>query len=247
MKKLILVISMFLASTISANLIEEVDKLNPEETNLLLQKIDAKLYKPVPESFFTRFTMSGAFGINFSYPREFNSYIDAKHDSFNKFMYGQANIMWNIYNAPKYKILLGFVFDTKGAESEKELSPNVYQEVTLNAIGMAFAVSHVCNLTEKLYFVKTLAYGPFAVDININDHNDDARTTYNYNLTGAGYTALANLSLLYRFNKVFSIGPDFSYQYARVEKLKRFENTVNAPSDITLKGISAGLRLAYNY
>jgi len=247
MKKFLFVISFLLTSSLSANLIEEVDKLSPEETNLLLQKIDAKLYKPVPESFFTRFTMSGSFGINFSYPREFNSYIDAKHDSFNKFYYGQTNLMWNIYNADTYKILLGFVFDFKRAESEKELSPNVYQEVTLNGIGMAFAISHVCNLTEKLYFIKTLAYGPFAVDINLNNHDDNEKKTYNYNLTGAGYTALANLSLLYRFNKVFSIGPDFSYQYARVEKLKRFENTVNAPSDITLKGISAGLRLAYNY
>lgn len=244
MKKFLVFLMFVFSTSLSANLIEEVDKLSPEEANLLLQKLDSKFFAPiVPESFFTRFTASTSFGAMYSYPREFNNYMDPAHDNFKNFGYGQVNLMWFLSK----KFMLGLMLDAKMNESTEELVAGKYEKVSLTGLSAAIACSYVFDISENWIFTPTFGVGPFMAVAEINTDDDNAKTSYNYSFSGLGYTGIAVFPFLYRVNKVFAIGPELAYQYARVDKLKRYDNTINNPKNIIFNGFSAGLKIAYNY
>lgn len=243
MKKLIFILVFLFSNSLFANLVDEVDKLTPEEANLLIQKLDSKFYQPlIPETFFTRITVSASAGTNFSYPREYNNNLNAVHDPFKSFYYGQANLMWYVSK----KFMIGFMFQGFEASSHEELTTDTYQKVTLSGYSLAFACGYLFDVSSSWYFTPAIGIGPFFANSSTITDNDLSQTTYDYSIHGVGYVGILNLSMMYRINRVFSIGPEISYQYARVDKLKRF-HTIETPKNIIFNGLNAGIKIAYNY
>lgn len=244
MNKFFIFLIFLFSTSLFANLIEEVDKLSPEEAKLLVQKLDAKFFHPIiPESFFTRFTASTSFGINYSYPKEFNNYLDNAHDNFNKFAYGQLNLMWFMSK----KFMLGLMVDGKNFESKETLEAGKYQKASLTGLTLALASTYNFDISERWLFSPSIGIGPFIAFASFVTDDDNLKTTYDYSFSGIGYSGVLTLPFLYRINKVFAIGPELSYQYARVDKLKRYDTTINNPKNITFNGFGAGLKIAYNY
>lgn len=247
MKIFFILVSLVFSTSLYANLVEEVDKLTPEEAKMLVEKLNAKFFEPVvPQSFFTRATMAGSFGAFVSYPRSFNEeFMGADHENFKSFGYGQFSLQWYL----SQKFMLGILVDAKMQESEEEISSNVYETVTLVGAGMHIACTYRFDISENWFFTPTLAIGPFVGSATrvTDDDNDGENKSHNYSVEGIGYSGMVVLPFLYDINKVFSIGPELSYQFARVDKLKRYNDEVSNPKNITFNGFGAGLKIAYNY
>jgi len=80
MKTLLIISSILFSAASYANLVEEVDKLSPQEAQLFLAKLHAKAIQPLPEGILTKLSISGSFGAQKFESDDFTDNLNSKFD-----------------------------------------------------------------------------------------------------------------------------------------------------------------------
>lgn len=249
MKKIFFII-LFFQIQASADLLQEVDQLTPEQAYEFQQRLGAKMLEPIPAGFFTNLSTSITSQVVLSDAKEFKSFIDSRFSSPNKLDKVQSvnmDVLWRLGEGFR----LGFEMGFMTASATAELVTNTFQSINLKSLLTMAKVGYKVGLSEDFFLFPYIGLGMANSMANLTTTTDTSfntsGSTYNVNMSNSAFAYKAGASLNYSFNKLFSIGLDLSILQDKVTKLKREgEREVTNPSELNLSGFGIGVKASVN-
>jgi hypothetical protein len=222
------------------DLLNAVDKMTPDEAQLFYQKLESKFWKPLPEGFFTRMSVSiAAEGSGIAKVRPDNlSQTGAKLDM-NRAGGGQVTILWNVCDP---KLRLGVEFGSLLA-SDSKLEDDNYARMDLQSGLGALVVNYQLVKRPHWYLFTQATVGVGGARLETLDTpKGQASTMRSYD---ASFTwAQLQAGAAWRPNPVLTLFLSGGYLFAERVDLK--EGGDEHHGQLDLSGASGRLGLAFN-
>jgi hypothetical protein len=194
-----IVLAVFVASALAlpvlANLVDEVDKLTPEQADLFQKKLEQKKFEGLRKN--TR--MGG--GVQLIDAAQFNAAfpgLPAVHN-----LYGGS---FDVRQPINDKFLIGGTFGGAGNYTWKQSATKVYEDLFL-AYGSAQLVLEWRLYQNKNFILSaTPGLGVMLGGYNYNKTDDNLQTTYNTNRWGSGTCTSLALDLTWKISDEWGLG-----------------------------------------
>jgi hypothetical protein len=228
----LLAITFMSMNAISANLIEEIDKLSPEEALLVQTKLQAKMLQPIPEWIITNAGGGGGFSVHRAELKDFNTAFSANNSSIKTLYGGSGGFRLPVNDALKIGLEFG---GAGGCDSNK--SGNTYYDL---AIGYGFgllALDYTLLKTPQLSLNFNGGVGAMTGGYYYGESAEAAGTEYSVHRNGNGLCYKVGLNGKYKLNPIWDIGAGASYFYGKITDLKRADVTDAGAPDLDYSGL----------
>jgi hypothetical protein len=225
-----------------AGLVEDIDKLTPEEAHAVTTKLQAKTLQPIPESFFTRLSLGVSFGATIGNPSAFDATLNSVHGNFKSLDWADASLTWKIDT----RYLLGFDVGGLMRQSDKQIAASTVEKVNFGGGYFHFQAGYQIPLGQDWLLAPAAGLGGIYGMVEREVTSDALLTTYVFRLYGVGPSAAVSLPILYKLNPIWTVGLDNRYFYGRVTKVKRADQDYNGIADLNFSGYQIGFKTAIN-
>lgn len=225
-----------------SNLIDEVDKLTPEQAYLFNQKLQAKVLSPVPESFITHITVALSGGVGVYNPSNYNDYLAPTQAKVTTAGFWKADLMWKLCD----HFLLGFQSSFNSVNQTKVPSANTFYSLSIFAPTTDVAAAYQIPLSDHFFLAPGIAIGGIFAWVTEETTNDTAKTTYDLRYWGSAFHLSASLPIYYRLNRIWSIGLTNSFQIGNITNLQRAEDHPANVPNLNLTGYQGSFTIAFN-
>jgi hypothetical protein len=229
-------------SVARASLVDEVDKLTPEQAYQFEQKLGAKVLEPVPQSFFTEMTAAFGGGFGVYDPKTFNDYLSPNQAKIDTTSLLKVNLMWKLSS----HFLFGLIATYEGVHQAHSPSAGVFHNLSVAAPAADIAAGFRVDLSDHFFLVPTLGIGAITAFVNEETTNDAKLTTYSLRYSGTAFHALVELPLYLRLNRIWSLGLTNAFQLGNITGMERAEDHPASVPNLSLTGYQGTLTLAFN-
>jgi hypothetical protein len=223
------------------DLIRAVDAMSPGQAQLFAQKLQSKAWKPVPEGFFTRMSVSlSVSGDPFDEVRLKGVRQSAGEQNVEDVGGTEATVLWNVID-PRFRV--GFEIGSWVA-GDSALTPAGYTDVALQGGYGALVVNwQILRKPAWLLFAQVSAGGGSA-QVEVTDTPAGQPTTIR-RLDAAFPLAQASMGAAWRPNSVLSLFASGGYRFADQVQLE--EGGEERAAEIDASGASARLGIGVNF
>ena len=211
-----------------ADLLQDVDKLTPQQAVELEKKLEQKRVEAMPHDIrITGFMQT----IN---PIKFNNISSTIGPMFN--LYGGV---FDLRQPINDKFLIGGSFSGAGNYVLTESSPRVYEDMFLGCGTAQFVLDF--RIFKNDIFVLSLTPGAGVIlgGFNYTKTDDNARTYYTTNRWGLGFCTSLSLDATFKVHKEWGLGMGVGAFSGKVSGLRKLVSSVDASvPDIDLTGIT---------
>ncbi len=233
----------FITTAAQADLVKDVDQLSPEQAYEVMTKLQAKVLQPIPETFFTRLTVSVDGGAGAVNPKSYNDYLTARGgNKVNTLGVGKARILWRVSD----NLLFGAIFSGSMSHQTREQQTGVYYRHSLLASSVDLALGYRIALSENFFIAPTLGAGGVFARVTEATTNDTNSSTYVLRYMGMAPHAMVELPIYYRLNRVWSIGFTNAVQVGNIAKFYRAEDRRSQTPNLSVTGYQGTLSIAFN-
>ncbi len=226
MKKLLVVLmAALLVSPVFANLVDEVDKLTPEQAAQFQKKLDQKKFEGLPVN-----TRIGG-GIQTVNPTAFNAAFPGL-PPLHSVLFGSFDVRQPLTD----QLLIGGNFGGTGNYLFNESAPKVYEDLFLIAGSAQLVLEYRLVRTSNFIMSLTPGAGVMLGGYNYNKTNDNTQTSYNTNRWGSGTCSSLALDLNWKLANEWGLGfgiGAFSGKLGGMRKIISGVDTTSPEIDLT--------------
>ena len=229
LKKLMLVVFAVnvLVVPVFAGLLEDADKLTPEQAVQLQQKLEQKRFEAMPRN-----TRMGGF-VQFVDPSQFNNAFPTLNPI--RTLYGGE---FDLRYPLNKQFLIGGSFTGAGNYVFNSNVPKVYEDLFL-AYGSAQLVLEYRIFQNKSFILSlTPGAGVMLGGFNYTKTDDNAKTYYETNRWGAGTCASLALNATWKISNEWGMGVGATYFSGKLSGMRKLLGHADASPDIDLSGTS---------
>ncbi len=220
MRKAFIVLAVvFLVAPVFANLLDDVDKLTPEQAEQFQKKLEEKKFEGLKKD-----TRIGG-GIQFINPVALNGAF-AGLPQLHSLLCGSFDVRQPLND----KFLIGGSFGGAGNYLFSESSPKVYQDMLIMVGSAQLVVEWRPIVTNNFILSVTPGAGFMIGGFNYNKTDDNLQTTYNTNRWGSGLCSSLGLDLTWKIANEWGLGCGVSAFSGKIGGLRKIISGVDATS-----------------
>lgn len=209
-----------------AGLLEDVDKLTPEQAVEFQKKLQMKQFEAAPEN------ISGAGFVQFIKPTAFNNAFPTVSPMTN--LYGGV---FEIKKKVAERILVGGKFGGAGNYVLSESSNNVYEDIFLGYGTAQFTVDYRIFENDMFILSTSPGVGIFLAGYQYTSTNDNTRSFYGTNRWGSGLCTSLSLDAIWKVYKEWGVGVGVSSFSGKAGGMRKIVSGVDKSApDIDLTG-----------
>lgn len=225
-------VTAFGVSLAHADLVDQVDELSPDRAYLLMNKLQAKVFEPVPEGFFTKLSVNVSSGSAFVDPKAYKARLHPNFNDLDHLMTMKVNLLWKTQSAFSFGFMLG---GQMGREAE-EIAAAIFESVSIRSGFFDLGVSCRLDLDESFFIAPALGVGVIGAGFREETTNDLSQNTYIFRASGIAPHLLVEVPLHYRLNPVWTLNLTNVFQFANVTKLDRIRDVRASVPTLNLSG-----------
>jgi len=215
-----------LVPSVFAGLLEDVDKLTPQQAVELEKKLQQKRFEATPE----RSRMTGF--IQLIDPVQLGNAFPGVNHIGN--LYGGA---FDLRTPINDKVLIGGSFSGAGNYAFNQSSPKVYEDLALVYGSAQFVMDFRLLQTGNFILSTTPGIGVMLGGFNYSKTDDNAKTYYNTNRWGSGICTSLSLDATWKVHKEWGIGIGVSTFSGKLANMRKIFSDVDATApEIDLTG-----------
>lgn len=220
--------------------IKAVERMTPEQAYEFSQKLEARMWEPVPERFFTRLGIFVSVG-SVTFEKVDVSGLDlASRDLAIEDMSGlEYGIMWRVANKTRVGLKAALWMS-----QDSRLTETGYSRAELDAAAVSLALNHWLVEKPKWALWTELDLGVGAAELRTANTPAGAATTDRY-FEGDFVMANAQLGLAWRLNRLVSLYGAGSWRVASSGKLDEGGQKSSVEFDASGIGVQVGLGVNY--
>jgi len=229
------------AETSAQDLLNAVDKMTPDEALLFQQKLEAKLWKPLPEGFFTRMSITfSAEGSGLARVSPGSQSKLAGQLDMNRASGGEFTILWNVCDP---KLRLGVELGSLLA-SDSKLEDGSYARSDLQGglAGLVVNYQLVRQSTWDLFTQATVGVGGARLD-TLDTPKGQATTIHSYDTSFPWAQVQAGLA--WRPNPVLTLFASGGYRFAGRADLSEGGDDHHGKLDVS--GATGRIGIGFNF
>ncbi len=211
-----------------AGLIEEVDKLSPNEALIFQEKLSQKSAETFPGN------AGGTGFIQFINPDLFNSAFPGLNPIRN--LYGGT---FNLRMPVNERVLVGGTFGGGANFSCNESATKVYEDIVLGYGAAQLVVDYRLLRQDSFILTTSAGLGLMLGGFNYSKTDDNLKTYYSTNRWGTGFCSSLSIDANWKIEKEWGLGIGIGYFSGKLGNMRKVFNNVDSTSpDMDLTGMT---------